>query len=80
MRFLPLVPALVTFAAITSARLTCTVKPLGGGQDDGPNILSAFKRCAKNGRIKLDRYYVVDTLLLTEGLDDVEVELSGTGE
>ncbi|CAL1699407.1 unnamed protein product [Somion occarium] len=60
------------------ARLTCDVKNLGGGQDDGPNILAAFKRCAKNGRITLDKYYVVDTLLLTDGLDDVEIDLSGT--
>ncbi|KAI0077403.1 pectin lyase-like protein [Panus rudis PR-1116 ss-1] len=72
--------ALVLTALATSAlaRLTCDVKNLGGGQDDGPNILAAFKRCAKNGRVKLDKYYVVDTLLLTDGLNDVEIELSGT--
>ena len=82
MRFLPLVPLFITLAlpTLTLARLTCTVKPLGGGQDDGPNILSAFKRCAKNGHITLDKYYVVDTLLLTEELDNVEIELSGTSK
>jgi len=69
---------LTSLAAVASARLTCTVKPLGGGQDDGPNILAAFKRCAKKGRVTLDKYYVVDTLLLTTGLDDVEIELTGT--
>lgn len=71
---------LVTLASVATARLTCTVKNLGGGQDDGPNILAAFKRCAKNGKVTLDKYYVVDTLLLTTGLDDVEIELSGTSE
>ena len=28
----------------------------------------------------LDKYYLVDSLLFTTGLDDVEVELSGTGK
>lgn len=70
---------LASLVAVASARLSCKVKPLGGGQDDGPNILAAFKRCAKKGRVTLDKYYVVDTLLMTTGLDDVEIELSGTG-
>jgi galacturan 1,4-alpha-galacturonidase len=65
---------LVPFA---SARLSCVVKGLGNGQDDGPNILAAFQRCKKNGRVTLAGYYSVDTLLMTTGLDDVEVELSG---
>lgn len=69
----------VTLVAAASARLTCTVKPLGGGEDDGPNILAAFKRCGKKGRVTLDQYYVVDTLLLTTDLDDVEIEFTGTG-
>lgn len=61
-----------------TARLSCVVKGLGGGQDDGPNILAAFERCKNNGRITLSDYYSVDTLLMTTGLNDVEVELSGT--
>ncbi|THH32774.1 hypothetical protein EUX98_g1418 [Antrodiella citrinella] len=69
---------LTLLVAAVSARISCTVKPLGGGQDDGPNILAAFKRCAKEGRVTLDKYYVVDTLLLTTGLDDVEIEFTGT--
>ena len=31
-----------------------------------------------NGKVVLDKYYSVDSLLLTTGLDDVEIELSGT--
>lgn len=65
-------------AALASARLDCKVPHLGGGQDDGPAINAAFKRCAKNGKVVLDKYYSVDSLLFTTGLDDVEIELSGT--
>jgi galacturan 1,4-alpha-galacturonidase len=65
---------------IATARLSCVVKGLGGGQDDGPNILAAFQRCKNNGRVTLADYYSVDTLLMTTGLNDVEVELSGTRE
>jgi len=61
-----------------SARLDCNVAHLGGGRDDGPAINAAFERCAKNGKVVLDQYYSVDSLLFTTGLDDVEIELSGT--
>ncbi|EIN05315.1 hypothetical protein PUNSTDRAFT_146014 [Punctularia strigosozonata HHB-11173 SS5] len=70
--------AAVSVAGPAVAVLTCKVKALGAGQDDGPNILAAFERCGKNGRITLDEYYVVDTLLLTTGLKNVEIDLSGT--
>ncbi|KAF8836104.1 glycoside hydrolase family 28 protein [Paxillus ammoniavirescens] len=56
---------------------TCTVIPLGGGQDDGPNILHAFETCGSGGRIVLDQYYVVNTVLVTSGLKNVGIELSG---
>ena len=69
---------LASFAASGAARLTCAVPSLGGGQDDGPAINAAFQRCAKNGKITLDKYYLIDSLLFTTGLDDVEIELSGT--
>jgi len=64
--------------AMVAHSATCNVPALGGGQDDGPAILSAFKKCSKNSVINLDKYYVVDTLLLTTGLDNVEINLSGT--
>lgn len=70
---------LASLAAAASARLTCKVAHLGGGQDDGPAIMAAFKRCAKNGRVTLDKYYSVNSVLLTTGLDDVEIEFTGTG-
>ena len=72
---------LVSFVTVgVSARLSCKVPHLGGGQDDGPAINAAFRRCAKHGKIVLDQYYLVDSLLFTTGLDDVEIELSGTGK
>lgn len=58
----------------------CTVAPLGGGQDDGPNINTAFKTCSNNSVIILDSYYVVDTLLFTTNLNNVDIVLSGTSE
>ena len=59
---------------------TCRVPAIGGGEDDGPAILAAFKECSRDAKIVLDKYYVVDTLLLTKNLENVEIELSGTGE
>lgn len=72
--------ALLFLSALAVARRTCKVSAIGGGEDDGPAINAAFERCSKNAKVVLDKYYVVDTLLLTKDLDDVEVELSGTGE
>jgi hypothetical protein len=79
MRCVSVLAFTATLATLAAARLDCVVKALGGGQDDGPNILKAFQRCKSNGKVVLDGYYVVDTLLLTTGLSDVEVQLSGTG-
>ena len=64
--------------ALVNGRCTCRVPAIGGGEDDGPAINAAFKKCSKNAKIVLDKYYVVDTLLVTKDLDDVEIELSGT--
>lgn len=58
----------------------CLVVPLGGGQDDGPNILSALSQCNNGGTVVLDRYYVVNTVLVHEPLKDVKIELSGVCE
>jgi galacturan 1,4-alpha-galacturonidase len=72
--------SLLTLATAAKApeRKVCTVTGLGGGRDDGPSILAAFKKCGTFGKIKLHGYYSVDTLLLTTGLDDVEIDLKGT--
>ncbi|KAI0716739.1 pectin lyase-like protein [Earliella scabrosa] len=69
---------LASLSAVALARKSCKVHAIGGGEDDGPAINAAFERCAKKSRVVLDKYYVVDTLLVTKDLDDVEIELSGT--
>ncbi|KAI0642765.1 pectin lyase-like protein [Trametes meyenii] len=70
----------LALALARDIRKTCRVPAIGGGEDDGPAINAAFERCARNAKIVLDKYYVVDTLLLTRGLQNVEIELSGTGD
>ncbi|OCF72151.1 hypothetical protein I204_07416 [Kwoniella mangroviensis CBS 8886] len=54
----------------------CTVKPMGGGQDDGPNLLYAFNLCGSTALINLPGYYTVNTVLQTY-LNNVEVRLTG---
>ena len=78
MRTLTLI--LASLVAVATARLSCKVASSDGQADDGPAIRAAFERCGKKGKITLDKYYLVDSLLLTTGLDDVEIELSGIGE
>ena len=80
MRSFLILTSLALTCVSASPRLTCNVPHVGGGHDDGPAINAAFKQCAKGGKVVLDQYYSVDSLLFTTGLDDVEVELSGTGE
>ena len=70
---------LASLALGRNTRKVCNVPAIGGGEDDGPTINHIFKQCASHSKIVLDKYYVVDTLLLTENLNDVEIELSGTG-
>ncbi|KAH9940304.1 pectin lyase-like protein [Amylocystis lapponica] len=72
-----LIASLLACSRASDAKV-CAVTPLGGGQDDGPNINAAFQDCAQNATVVLDQYYVVDTLLFTTGLSDVDVLLSGT--
>ena len=72
---------MVSLAATALAWDTiCAVKPLGGGLDDGPSINAAFEKCSSNAAIILDGYYSVNTLLLAENLNHVDIVLSGTGK
>ena len=47
---------------------------MGGGQDDGPNILYAFQLCSSYASIELPGFYVVHTVLQTS-LTAVEVRV-----
>ena len=84
MRFAPLALLPLAFAAanphVKVHHGHCTVKPVGGGQDDGPNTIHAFDACKSGGTIVLDQYYVVNTVLVITGLQDVKIKLSGVGE
>ncbi|KAG9312452.1 pectin lyase fold/virulence factor [Chiua virens] len=73
---LPLVLAASPYVKVDGN--TCTVVPIGGGQDDGPNIIHAFDACGSGGTIVLDRYYVVNTVLVITGLHDANIQLSGS--
>ncbi|WVQ98574.1 hypothetical protein IAU59_005701 [Kwoniella sp. CBS 9459] len=61
---------------VTVEGSVCTVKPMGGGRDDGPNLLYAFNLCGSYALINLPGYYVVDTVLNTT-LHNVEIRLTG---
>jgi len=80
MQLLPLLLALLPLgisASVVKVNNTCTVVPVPSGGDDGPSILSAFAQCGQNGKIVLDKYYSVNTVLNTTGLNNVSIELSG---
>ena len=84
MRFTPTLLALGLQVALSVSHVrvharTCTVTPIGGGQDDGPNIICAFDACKSGGTVVLDKHYVVNTVLIITGLQDVNIQLSGVG-
>lgn len=49
---------------------------MGGGEDDGPNLLYAFDLCSSYALINLPGYYTVNTVLQTN-LTNVEIRLTG---
>ncbi|WRT66874.1 uncharacterized protein IL334_003837 [Kwoniella shivajii] len=61
---------------VTTEGSVCTVKPMGGARDDGPNLLYAFDLCGSTALIDLPGYYTVETVLQTN-LKNVEIRLSG---
>jgi hypothetical protein len=52
------------------------LQPIGGGEDDGPNIAYAMELCSSNALIELPGFYTVGTVLNTN-LKNVEVRLTG---
>ncbi|KAG8987948.1 hypothetical protein FRB90_003049 [Tulasnella sp. 427] len=60
-----------------ATRKTCHVQALGSGQDDSPNIISAFNQCQNNSLIVLDGNYTVGKLLVTN-FNNVEIQLTGS--
>ena len=70
----------LSFILLVAANKECHVRHIGAGTDAGPAINDAFKQCARHGKVTLDDFYTVDTLLYTTDLHDVEIELSGTSK
>ena len=57
----------------------CYLTPIGGGADDGPSILQAFKDCAENSRITFsNNTFNIGIVMDTRGLKNVEIDLQGT--
>ncbi|KAJ0360461.1 hypothetical protein COL154_007555 [Colletotrichum chrysophilum] len=64
-------------AAVSSAAaLTCQVA--GGTSDDSPAILAALKQCNNGGTVVLDKTYTIGSVLQTEDLSNIAIQLSGT--
>ena len=71
---------ILSFGLLVAADDECHVRHVGAGTDAGPAINDAFKRCGRHGKVTLDDFYTVDTLLYTTDLHHVEIELSGTSK
>lgn len=56
--------------------LTCEVP--GGTSDDAPAIKAALTQCNNGGTVVLDKTYTIGSVLLTTGLSNVAIQLSGT--
>lgn len=58
---------------------TCFVDALGNGQDDGPQILAAFRKCNNGGTVAfLDPLYTIGTALDLTFLSSVDIAIQGT--
>ena len=71
---------LLALALVVSANKECHVhhSAIGADGDAGPAINAAFQNCSRHGKVILDGFYTVNTLLFTTNLTGVEVQLSGT--
>lgn len=71
---------LLALALLVAANKECHVRhrDIGPDGDAGPAINAAFQNCSRHGKVILDGFYTVNTLLFTTNLTGVEVQLSGT--
>ncbi|KAF9871494.1 glycoside hydrolase family 28 protein [Colletotrichum karsti] len=60
----------------SAAGLTCQVA--GGASDDSPAILAALKQCNNGGTVVLDNTYTIGSVLKTDALSNIAIQLSGT--
>lgn len=74
----------LALSALAVDGITCTVTPLGSGTggkdpDDTPQILDAFKKCGKNGRVVLtEGLFHIGQVMKTTDFSNVTIEIHGT--
>ena len=68
--------ALMGLAIRAVKAATCEVA--GGTSDDGPAIKAALTTCNNGGTVLLDKIYTIGTVLETDSLSNVAIELTGT--
>ncbi|TVY82545.1 putative exopolygalacturonase X [Lachnellula suecica] len=68
--------ALLGFASRAARAATCEVA--GGTSDDGPAIKTALASCANGGTVLLDKTYTIGSVLETNDISNVAIELTGT--
>ncbi|KAL4957483.1 pectin lyase fold/virulence factor [Aspergillus filifer] len=84
MHILPTLVSLIALACTAAGRIpsskTCIVPASGSNTtDDAPAILSAFRKCGKNGHIIFEpTTYYVNSVLNTTWLEDVDIDIQGT--
>ena len=71
---------LLALCIVVAGKKECHVEHSSSGSDAGPAINAAFQKCARGGKVILDGFYTVDTLLFTTGLTDVAIEPSGSSK
>lgn len=69
---------LLSILSSASAALALTCEVAGGTSDDGPAIAAALVSCNNGGTVVLDKMYTIGTVLQTNTLNNVAIELTGT--
>ncbi|GJC88930.1 putative exopolygalacturonase X [Colletotrichum liriopes] len=69
---------LITLLSVLSSAAALTCQVPGGTSDDSPAILAALKQCNNGGTVVLDKTYTIGSVLQTESLSNVAIQLSGT--
>ncbi|GKT89524.1 glycoside hydrolase family 28 protein [Colletotrichum tofieldiae] len=69
---------LITLLSVLSSAAALTCQVPGGTSDDSPAILAALKQCNNGGTVVLDKTYTIGSVLQTESLSNIAIQLSGT--
>ncbi|KZL71780.1 glycoside hydrolase family 28 protein [Colletotrichum incanum] len=69
---------LIILLSILSSTTALTCQVPGGTSDDSPAILAALKQCNNGGTVVLDKTYTMGSVLQTDFLSNIAIQLSGT--